>query len=139
MHLRSVPLPGQQILLVVPHAIKTIFLPNKCVVPVKNHLRSCNLSRTKVTEYDLIFARESLIVRMNKWKKMVVCIAYTQAKSRYNYTGGHVKLSVSLSCRRIQEIREIFVTLVLVRSRKYFQLFFFNSCPLFLYQRTGCA
>ena len=30
---------------------------------------------------------------------------------------------------RIQEIREIFVTLVLVRSSKYFQLFCFNSCP----------
>ena len=39
---------------------------------------------------------------------------------------------------RIQEIREIFVTLVLVRSRKYFQLFCFNSCPFF-YQRTGWA
>ena len=30
---------------------------------------------------------------------------------------------------RIYEIREIFVTLVLVRSRKYFQLFCFNPCP----------
>ena len=39
---------------------------------------------------------------------------------------------------RIQEIREIFVSLVLVRSRKYFQLFCFNSCPFF-YQRTGWA
>ena len=29
----------------------------------------------------------------------------------------------------IQEIPEIFVTLVLVRSRKYFQLFCFNPCP----------
>ena len=38
-------------------SIKTIFLLNKCVVQVKNHLRSCNLSRTKVTEYDLILAR----------------------------------------------------------------------------------
>ena len=33
------------------------FPPNKCVVQVKNHLRSFNLSRTKVTEYDLILAR----------------------------------------------------------------------------------
>jgi len=39
---------------------------------------------------------------------------------------------------RIQEIREIFVTLVLVTSRKYFQLFCFNSRPFF-YQRTGWA
>ena len=29
---------------------------SKCVAQVKNHLRSCNLSRTKVTEYDLILA-----------------------------------------------------------------------------------
>ena len=36
------------------------------------------------------------------------------------------------------KIREIFVTLILVRSRKYFQLFCFNSCPFF-YQRTGWA
>ena len=41
-----------------PHAVKAIFFSlNKCVVQVKNHLRSCNLSRTKVTEYDLILAR----------------------------------------------------------------------------------
>ena len=33
------------------------FLLNECVVQVKNHLRSCNLSGTKVTEYDLILAR----------------------------------------------------------------------------------
>ena len=33
------------------------FLLNKCVVQVKKHLRSCDLSRTKVTEYDLILAR----------------------------------------------------------------------------------
>ena len=33
---------------------------------------------------------------------------------------------------RIQEIREIFGTLVLVRSRKYFQLLCFNPCLLFL-------
>ena len=33
---------------------------------------------------------------------------------------------------RIQEIREIFVTFFHVGSRKYFQLFCFNSCPFFL-------
>ena len=32
---------------------------------------------------------------------------------------------------RTQEIREIFVTLVLVRSRKYFQSFCFSSCHFF--------
>ena len=40
---------------------------------------------------------------------------------------------------RIQEIREIFVTLVLlVRSLKYFQLFCFNPCPfIFIKELTG--
>ena len=51
--------------------------------------------------------------------------------TKQNYTGGHVKLSVSRW--RIQEIRQIFVTPVLVRSRKYFQLFCFNSCPFFFF------
>ena len=42
----------------VPHAVKNFFFPaNKCVVQVKNHLRSFNLSRTKVTECDLILER----------------------------------------------------------------------------------
>ena len=36
---------------------RNFFLLNKCVDQVKNHLKSCNLSRMKVTEYDLILAR----------------------------------------------------------------------------------
>ena len=62
----------------VPHAVKTIFFPlNKCVVQVKNHLRSCNLSRTKVTEYDLILARAGKFNRSHEQvEKMVFCLAY---------------------------------------------------------------
>ena len=67
---------------------------------------------------------------------MVLCLAY---RSRYNYTGGHEGKRIALHCKNqltgkwsIYEIREIFVTLVLVMSRKYF----FNSCPFF-YQRSG--
>ena len=73
------------------------FLLNKCVVQVKNHLRSCNLSRTKVTEYDLIWqGRESLILLKNKYEKDggLSCL---YAQPWYNYTGGQVKLSVYLS------------------------------------------
>ena len=52
------------------------FLLNKCVVQVKNHLRSYNLSRsTKVTEYDLILARAGNFNRSHE-EKMVVCLAY---------------------------------------------------------------
>ena len=53
------------------------FLLNKCVVQVKNHLRSCNLSRTKVTEYDLILARAGKFNRSHEYvEKVVVCLAY---------------------------------------------------------------
>ena len=48
-------------------SIKTIFfLLNKSVVQVKNQLRSCNLSRTKVTEYDLILARAGKLNRSHE-------------------------------------------------------------------------
>ena len=50
-------------------------------------------------------------------------------------SGGHEGKKIALHCKNqltdkwsIQEIHEIFVTLVLARSRKYF----FNSCPFFL-------
>ena len=78
VHLRSVPLPEDKILLVVPHAVKTNFFPqNKCVVEVNNHLRSCNLSRTKVTEYDLIWARAGkLNLSHEEAEKMLFCPVY---------------------------------------------------------------
>ena len=63
---------------VVPHTVKTNFFPqNKCVFELRNHLRSCNLSRTKVTEYDLIGARAGkLNLSHEEAKKMVFCPVY---------------------------------------------------------------
>ena len=60
---------------------RQIFFPqNKCVVEVKNHLRSCNLSRTKVTEYYLIWARAGkLNLSHEEAKKMVFCPVYRQS------------------------------------------------------------
>ena len=85
------------------------FVLNKCVVQVKNHLRSCSLSHTKVTQYDLILARVG----------------------KFNLLSFTVKNQLTGKwC--VQEIARFFFTLVLVRSRKYFQLFCFNSCPFFL-------
>ena len=50
------------------------FLLNKCVVEVKSHLQSCNLSRTKVTEYELILARAGKFhLSHEEVEKMVVC------------------------------------------------------------------
>ena len=76
MHMRSVPLPEWQILLVLPRAVKTIFFPlNKCVIQVKNPLRSCDLSPMKVTEYDLILARAGKFNHSHEQvEKMVVCL-----------------------------------------------------------------
>ena len=109
------------------------------VVQVKNHLRSYNLSRTKVTEYDLILARTGKFNSSHEQvEKMVVCLAYRHSLGIIILVAMPGK-KIALHCKNqltgkwsIQEIREIFVTLVLVRSRKYF----FNSCPFF-YQRTG--
>ena len=55
---------------------KDKFFPlNMCVVQVKNHLRSFNLSHTKVTEYDLILARAGKFNRSHESvEKMVVCL-----------------------------------------------------------------
>ena len=57
---------------------KDEFFPlNKCVVKVKNHLRSCNLSRTKVTEYDVILARAGKFnLSHEEVEKMVVYPAH---------------------------------------------------------------
>ena len=73
------------------------FLLNKCVFYVKNHLRICNLSRTKFTEYDLILARAGKFNRSHVISRKRWCFALSQARSWYNYTGGQEKLSVSLS------------------------------------------
>ena len=53
------------------------FRLNKCVVEVKSHLRSCNLSRTKVTKYEVIFARAGKFnLSHEEEEKMVVCPAH---------------------------------------------------------------
>ena len=112
---------------------KDKFFPlKKCVVEVKNHLRSCNLSRTKVTEYDLILARAGKFnLSHEEVEKMVVCPAhrhnlgiYWQPRKSCQYPG-HDGKKIALHCKNpinwqmAQEIREMFVTLVQVGSRKF--------------------
>ena len=133
MHPRSVPLPGEQILLVFPLAIKTnFFLLKKCVAKVKNHLRNCNLLDTKVTEYDIILARVGKFnLSHEEIEKMVVCPAhrhnlgiYWRPRKSCQYPG-HEGKKIALHCKSpinwqmAQEIREMFVTLVQVGSRRY--------------------
>ena len=130
MHLRSVPLPGEQILLVVPLAIKTNFFPlKKCVVEVKNYLRSCSVLGAKVTEYDLILARAGKFnLSHEEVEKMVVFPAhrhnlgiYWQPRKSCQYPGQEGK-KIALHCKNpinwqmAQEIREMFVQ---VGSRQY--------------------
>ena len=57
---------------------KDEFFPlKKFVVKVKKHLRSCNLSGTKVTEYDLILAMAGKFnLSHEELEKMVVCPAH---------------------------------------------------------------
>ena len=60
---------------------------------------------------------------------MVVCLAYMHGLGIIILVAGHEGKKIALHCKNqltgkwsIQEIHEIFVTLVLVRSRKYFFL-----------------
>ena len=101
-------------------------------VEVKNHLRSCNLSRTKVIEYDLILARAGKFNLLHEEvEKMVVCPAHRHNLSIYwrprkscQYPG-HEGRKIALHCKNpinwqmAQEILKMFVTLVQVGSRKY--------------------
>ena len=98
----------------------------------KNYLRSCNLSRTKVTEYHLILARAGKFnLSREEVEKMVVCPAH---RHNLGITSGCVKAvstlamkekKIALYCKNpinwqmAREIREMFVILVQVGSRKY--------------------
>ena len=117
----------------VPCVVKANFFPlNKCVVEVKNHLRSCNFSRTNVTEYDVILARAGKFnLSHEEVEKMVVCPAHKHNFDIYwrplkscQYPG-HEGKTIALHCKNpinwqmAQEIRVTFVTFVQVGSRKY--------------------
>ena len=98
----------------------------------KNHLRSCNLSRTKVTEYDVILARAGKFnLSHEEVEKMVVCPAhrhnfdiYWRPRKSCQYPG-HEGKKIALHCKNpinwqmAREIRVTFVTFVQVGSRKY--------------------
>ena len=114
---------------------KDEFFPqNNCVVEVKNHLRSCNLSRTKVTEYDTIWARAGkLNLSHEEAEKMVFCPVQRQSRPRKTVGILAMKekrlpftVKKQLTGKwRIQEIREMLPLFI--------QLFsFFNSSLFFL-------
>ena len=122
---------------------KDEFFPlNKCVVKVKEHLRSCNLLGTNVTEYDLILAMAGKFnLSHEELEKMVVCPAHRhrlgihwRSRKSSRYPGQEGK-KIALHCKNpinqqmAQEIREMFVQ---VRSRKYI----FNCSVLNL---LGCS
>ena len=86
-----------------------------------------------------------MVVRLAYRHSLSIILLVATKNCRYPYPG-HEGKKIALHCKkkkqltgkwRIQEIREIFVTLVLVRSRKYFQLFCFNSCPFFIKELVG--
>ena len=108
------------------------FSLNKCVVEVKNHLRSCNLSHMKVTEYDVILARAGKFnLSHEEVEKMVVCPAhshnlriYWRPRKSCQYPD-HKGKKIAPHCKTpinwqmAQEIHKMFVTFVKVGSRKY--------------------
>ena len=105
----------------------------ECVDDVTYHLKSCHLSRVKVTEYELILARAgNFHLSLDEITKLAVC-----PKHRYNLgkywrplrtcqypqhegrkTTFHCKNPVNRTMA--QEIKDMFNTLVQVGSRKLF-------------------
>ena len=113
----------------------------ECVADVRNHLKSCHLSRAKVKEYELILARVGKFnLPLDEIKKLTICPKHLHNLGRYwrplktyqypNYDGR----KIALHCKNIvdwqvaQEIQTMFITLVQVgsRIRKYF--FFLSPC-----------
>ena len=99
---------------------------------MKNHLSSCNLSRTKVTEYDLILARAGRFnLSLEEVENMVVCPAQRHNLGIHWRPRKDISIlamkekKIALYCKNpinwqmAHEIREMFVTLVQVGSRKY--------------------
>jgi len=108
----------------------------ECVADVRNHLKSCHLSRAKVKKYELILARVGKFnLPLDEIRKLTICPKYLHNLGRYwrplktcqylNYEGRKIALHSKnpVDWQMAQEIQTMFITLVQVGSRKYFFLF----------------
>ena len=106
-------------------------LLSECNSDVSNHLRSCHLSRAKVTEYELILARAGIFNQpLERVSQMTICPKHRHNLGNYwrplrtcQYPG-HEGRKITLHCKNpinwqmAQEIQKMFVSPVQVGSRK---------------------
>ena len=99
----------------------------ECVAEVRNHLKSCDLSRTKVTEHELILARVGKFnLPLDEIKKLTICPKHRHDLAQYwrplktcqypNHEGRKIALHCKnpVSWEMAQEIQTMFITLVQV-------------------------
>ena len=112
----------------------------ECVSDVRNHLKSCRLSRAKVTEYELILARVGKFnPPLDEIKKITICPKHRHNLGQYwrplktcQYPE-HKGRKIALHCKNpvnwqmAKEIQMMFITPVQAGSRKYFFCFFFSN------------
>ena len=105
----------------------------ECVADVRNHLKSCHLSRTKVTEQELVLARVGRFnLPLDEIKTLTICLKHRHNLRQYwrplktcqypNHEGRKIALHCKnpVNWQMAQEIQMMFITLVQVGSREYY-------------------
>ena len=109
-----------------------VVLLKECNSDISNHLRSCHLSRAKVTEYGLILARAGIFdPPEERISQMTICPKHRHNLGKYwrplrtcQYPG-HEGRKIALHCKNpinlkmAKEIQKMFISPVQVGSRKY--------------------
>ena len=121
----------------------------ECVAEVRNHLKSCHLSRTKVTEHELILARVGKFnLPLDEIKKLTICPKHRHDLAQYwrplktcqypNHEGRKIALHCKnpASWKMAQEIQTMFITFVQVGSRENFFLFVTRSSQQLLQRKA---
>ena len=121
----------------------------ECVAEVRNHLKSCHPSRTKVTEHELILARVGKFnLPLDEIKKLTICPKHRHDLAQYwrplktcqypNHEGRKIALHCKnpVSWEMAQEIQAMFITLVQVGSRENFFLFVTRSSKQLLQRKV---
>ena len=117
-----------------------VVLLKECNSDISNHLRSCHLSRAKVTDYGLILARAGIFdPPEERISQMTICPKHRHNLGKYwrplrtcQYPG-HEGRKIALHCKNpinlqmAKEIQKMFISPVQVGSRKYLFYTFFTQ------------
>ena len=112
--------------------VSEVWKLSDCQVDISNHLASCGLSRSKLTESELILARAGLFnLSSEQENAMTICASHRFKLGRFwrplrscqypDHTGPtrHCKSRHVFNVQLCQEVRTLFGRLVLIGSRKY--------------------